>query len=89
MKGQFCDKKPELFCQEDSCDNCTVKPPPVFRAKVEAHNLNKIETEPYFIRFLTDAYLPNLILNANNLVRDNSYYLHGGFSITVTYTKGE
>lgn len=88
MKGTWCTRNPSVFCQEDSgCDNCTVKPANLYKASVEVHDLRHIDTEPPRIVIIKQADFIELTKSVGNVIRDNIPRLHGGFAITVTYTK--
>lgn len=88
MKGQWCERNKTVFCQESSgCDNCMVSPEIIYQAKIETHNLNKIETEPHKLATIRNSNLQELIKSTSNIIRDNAPLLYGGFTITTSYTK--
>ena len=60
----------------------------MYQAKIEAHNLNKIEVDPYPIQTLTSyPTLSELAEIVSKIVCEKSRILSNDFAITVTYTK--
>ena len=101
-KGEWCpysNKKPldgmpaaGVFCQEGICSGCQIyrnraTGGEMFKAIVEAHNLNAIETDPVKIKTLESETLSELADDTAVAVCEQSPLISNGYAITVTYTR--
>lgn len=61
--------------------------PAVYCAKIEAHDLNKIESEPQLIKTIEHDNLKDTVIESSLSIMNDQF--PDGCSLTVTYTKKE